>query len=183
MNRQPAPVVTAACTLVRVFDATFAEVNVRMHGGAREPLYVPAAVGVPARLLFTLDYASSALHEAAHWCLAGAHRRTLVDFGYAYVPAALRSPADQDAFERAEVRTQALEWRLSIAARVPFHLSLDSLGRDRVPFRARVVAEVQRRLGTRWPPRIDRLALALAAATGGNPCPLWGDFEQGIDDV
>jgi hypothetical protein len=176
-------VTTDAALLIRVFDSTFAAEGVCLLGGAAEPLYEPAQGEGPARLWFTQDYASSALHEAAHWCLAGARRRTCVDFDYRYVPAARRSEAEQAAFEHAEVRTQALEWRLSLAARVPFHLSVDSIGRDRAPFRARVVAEVRRRIAAGWPPRIDRLAVALAAATGGVACPAWDDFALELDDV
>lgn len=173
-----------AALVTRVFDATFAvDEQVRMEGGAAEPLYVPGTAGAPARLVFTHDYASSALHEAAHWCLAGRRRRQQVDFGYGYVPTALRTAGQQAAFEAAEVRTQALEWRLSLAARVRFHLSVDSIGRERGPFRDRVVAEVRRRLEVGWPPRIDRLAAALALASGGTASPTWCDFAAGLDDV
>ena len=187
MAEQPRSAVPGAAPdvtlLVQVFDATFAAEQVRLLGGGREPLYEPPSDGRPARLQFMQDYASSALHEAAHWCLAGARRRARIDFGYAYVPAAQRTEADQAAFEHAEVRTQALEWRLSLAARVPFHLSVDSIGRERGPFRDRVAAEVRRRIADGWPPRIERLARALAAATGGLAQPGWDDFATEMDDV
>jgi elongation factor P hydroxylase len=58
------------------------------------------------------DYLASALHEVAHWCLAGVERRKLEDYGYWYSPDG-RSRGEQSAFENVEARPQALEWILS----------------------------------------------------------------------
>ncbi len=174
----------AADTLARLFDHTFsARYAVYMRGGATEPLYLPAIAQQPAQLVYTYDYPSSVLHEAAHWCLAGAQRRRSVDFGFAYVPTAARSAQDQVAFEAAEVRTQAIEWRLSLAAGVAFRLSVDSIGRNRRPFLERVVQEVQRRLRDGWPRRVQRFAAVLADALGGVADPNWSDFARGLADV
>ena len=43
----------------------------RLLGGAPEPLFEPARAGGDAVIHYTRDYATSALHELAHWCLAG----------------------------------------------------------------------------------------------------------------
>ena len=45
-------------------------------GGADEPYYEP---GSPNIIYFREDFVRSALHEVAHWCVAGAARRTLPD--------------------------------------------------------------------------------------------------------
>ena len=57
---------------------------VRLVGGFEEPLYLPATDDCVAEIRFRSDYPSSALHEVAHWCLAGERRRALEDFGYWY---------------------------------------------------------------------------------------------------
>ncbi len=175
---------STADTLAGLFDRTFsAGYGVHMRGGASEPLYLPAIAQQPAQLVYTHDYPSSVLHEAAHWCLAGAQRRQSMDFGFAYVATAARSTQEQAAFEAAEVRTQAIEWRLSLAAGVVFRLSVDSIGRDRMPFLEMVAQEVQRRLREGWPPRVQRFAAVLADALGGVADPTWSDFAQGLADV
>lgn len=174
----------AADTLASLFDATFsARYAVRMRGGATEPVYLPALAQQPAQLVYTHDYPASVLHEAAHWCLAGTERRRCVDFDFVYVPTGARSAQDQAAFEAAEVRTQAIEWRLALAAGVAFRLSVDSIGRDRRPFQALVVQEVQRRMREGWPPRVQRFAAVLADALGGVAEPDWTDFAKGLADV
>ncbi len=50
---------------------------------------------------------ASALHETAHWCIAGKARRAIKDFGYRYQ--ADRDPTEQQDFCRFESRPQALE--------------------------------------------------------------------------
>src|SRR5690606_39383874 len=39
-----------------------------------------------ARVVFAHGFFASALHEIAHWCIAGDYRRTLHDYGYWYCP-------------------------------------------------------------------------------------------------
>ena len=110
--------------------------NTVLHGGAHEPLYVPAGKGAgaelcnPAKLYFTLDYPRSALHEIAHWCLAGCERRNKIDFGYRYT-APPRSQVQQERFFALELRTQALELIFCRAAGLNFSPSADNLEVDR----------------------------------------------------
>ncbi|MEA5446700.1 elongation factor P hydroxylase [Gammaproteobacteria bacterium AB-CW1] len=114
--------------LIRLFNETFEEShNTVLIGGGAEPEYRPADELHPRhRIIFTRDYFASALHEVAHWCIAGAHRRKLVDYGYWYEPDG-RGPERQAEFERVEARPQAIEWAFSIACGSPFRVSLDNL--------------------------------------------------------
>lgn len=138
-----------ATTLERVFAACFGErERTRLVGGAEEPLYLPAAAGDGwHEIHYRADYPASALHEVAHWCIAGAARRRLADYGYWYAPDG-RDAATQRAFEAVEARPQGLEWLFAQACGLPFRLSLDNLdgqlaadGRER--FAAAVVAEAR----------------------------------------
>ncbi len=95
--------------------------------GSDEPEYLPAtASGSYAQIIFAHGYYASALHEISHWCIAGEHRRTLPDFGYWYCPDG-RDEAQQQAFEKAEIKPQALEWLFSVASGTRFHISVDNL--------------------------------------------------------
>lgn len=78
------------------------------------------------RVIFTRDYFASALHEVAHWCIAGPERRQQLDYGYWYAPDG-RDPQQQCEFEQVEVKPQALEWIFSRAAGFRFRLSADNL--------------------------------------------------------
>jgi len=114
--------------LTAIFNSLFvSSCNTKLEGGANEPLYLPAGVNFEFnRLIFRCDYISSALHEIAHWCLAGEERRKLTDYGYWYHSDG-RSRAQQKIFEAVEVKPQALEWIFSIAAQHSFHASADNL--------------------------------------------------------
>jgi len=114
--------------LEEVFTRCFGEsLCTRLRGGAAEPVYQPAANQDEFHLLhYRADYFASALHEVAHWCIAGEIRRQQTDFGYWYAPDG-RSPAQQRAFERVECKPQALEWFFSKACAYPFRLSVDNL--------------------------------------------------------
>lgn len=114
--------------LERVFAGCFAEkLHTRLRGGADEPLYQPALEqGNPHVLYYRADYFASALHEVAHWCIAGAARRLQVDFGYWYAPDG-RSGAAQQAFEVVESKPQALEWYFAKACGYRFRVSADNL--------------------------------------------------------
>jgi elongation factor P hydroxylase len=117
-----------AARLERVFDACFAgHWNTRLSGGAQEPLYQPAQrAGDYHALHYRCDYFASALHEVAHWCIAGERRRQLQDFGYWYAPEG-RSADQQYAFETVECKPQALEWFFSRACAYRFQVSADNL--------------------------------------------------------
>ncbi|MFC4699755.1 elongation factor P hydroxylase [Glaciecola siphonariae] len=78
------------------------------------------------KIFFTCDYFASALHEIAHWCIAGKTRRRQVDYGYWYAPDG-RSLEQQKAFEQAEIKPQAIEWAFSLACNKPFKVSNDNL--------------------------------------------------------
>lgn len=152
--------------LIRLFDDLFAESHqVRLRGGAEEPLYEPAAEGRPAVIHFRADYFASALHEVAHWCTAGAARRRLLDYGYWYAPDG-RDAATQAAFEQAEVGPQALEWIFADACAHPFQPSLDNLDGDsssKTRFETALLRERQRREQAGLPPRAERFRASLAA--------------------
>lgn len=100
--------------------------RVRLIGGAAEPVYEPASGNEYATIRYTHDYPASALHELAHWCIAGRERRTRPDYGYWYRPPP-RSAAEQQAFCRAELPVQALEAQLSKASGLRFRVSVDDV--------------------------------------------------------
>lgn len=117
----------SATQLVAAFNACFlSNFNTCLIGGAQEPLYVPAEPNDSAKIFFRLDYASSALHEVSHWCIAGEKRRLLEDYGYWY-ELDTRDLQTQAKFEQVEVRPQAVECVLHWAAGLPFRVSVDNL--------------------------------------------------------
>ncbi|MCL7945815.1 elongation factor P hydroxylase [Marinobacter sp. ATCH36] len=132
--------------LIMLFNGLFREKyrTVLVRGGD-EPEYLPAAEPDSfAQIIFARGYYASALHEISHWCIAGEYRRTLCDFGYWYCPDG-RSVEQQQAFEKAEVKPQALEWLFSVAAGTRFHVSVDNLSGngawDEDAFRRNVTAQ------------------------------------------
>ena len=114
--------------LIRLFNDLFLVTeHTVLVAGTDEPLYVPARdADHPAQIIFAHGYYASALHEIAHWCIAGAHRRTLLDYGYWYVPDG-RSAEQQLEFSRVEVKPQAIEWVFSVASGLDFNFSADNL--------------------------------------------------------
>lgn len=117
--------------LIAIFNDLFEQSeNTILIGGALEPMYKPCDADHPChRVIFTRDYFASALHEIAHWCLAGAERRKLVDYGYWYYPEG-RTPEQQAQFEQAEVKPQSLEYLFSRAAGSRFIPSRDDFRPD-----------------------------------------------------
>ena len=77
-------------------------------------------------IVYREDFFASALHEVAHWCIAGPHRLSLVDYGYWYAPDG-RSVAQQVDFEQVESKPQALEWFFAKACGYAFTVSADNL--------------------------------------------------------
>lgn len=174
MSRLPA--VSGRCAghrstdLETLFAACFQERwHTRLEGGADEPLYLPGADGALHRLCYRADYFASALHEIAHWCIAGPERRRQVDFGYWYLPDG-RDAAAQRAFEAVEARPQALEWIFSVAAGYRFRPSADNLQGACGPsdFGACIRAELERCLAGALPPRALRFADALRQFYGSD---------------
>lgn len=168
-----------ASDLAVIFDAAVgADHRTRLVPGGEEPLYRPAASPDGwHEIVFRHDYFQSALHEIAHWCVAGPERRLLVDYGYWYEPDG-RSGAQQEKFERVEARPQAVEWVLTAACGKAFRVSLDNLGSedplDEGSLWRAVHHEVRRCLAGEIPPRARTLAMALAAHYG-QPWPLSAD--------
>jgi len=114
--------------LITLFNQHFAQAfNTRLVQGGDEPFYSPANERCDHhQLIFAHDYYASALHEISHWCIAGKERRLLEDFGYWYQPDG-RSECEQKTFEQVELKPQALEWALSVAANKKFIVSADNL--------------------------------------------------------
>lgn len=95
--------------------------------GESEPIYIPKSDGNDYhQLVFAHGFYASALHEIAHWCVAGDSRRALEDFGYWYKPDG-RTEEEQRIFETVEVKPQALEWIFSVAVGLKFRVSADNL--------------------------------------------------------
>ena len=119
--------------LIALFNGLFIPSDrTELVGGASEPLYRPATEpGGLNAIHFTHDYCASALHEVAHWCIAGKRRRQQLDYGYWYVPDG-RNLAQQRSFELVEVKPQALEWVFSRAMGLRFRLSADNLDGSRM---------------------------------------------------
>ncbi|GAB6034400.1 elongation factor P hydroxylase [Galenea microaerophila] len=115
-------------TLIQLFNQTFLETeNTELVCCEAEPIYRPADENYPHhRIIFAHGFFASALHEVAHWCIAGKARRQLEDFGYWYQPDG-RNAEQQAEFEKVEVKPQALEWIFSVCADFPFHFSADNL--------------------------------------------------------
>lgn len=152
--------------LVALFNRLFAERhNTVLEKGGDEPLYLPAGARCgPHRLVFKHDYFASALHEIAHWCIAGEQRRKQKDYGYWYAPDG-RTKQQQRKFERVEVKPQALEWIFAKAARYKFSISNDNLAADAAPNHAFELAVYQQVLcycGQGLPSRAAQFRLALA---------------------
>ena len=120
-----------AFDLVELFNQQFgADYNTVLVAGAEEPLYQPASQTSPQHIIyFRYDYFASALHEVAHWCIAGEQRRKLTDYGYWYAPDG-RDMKQQAAFESVEVKPQALEMAFSLACNKNFRVSIDNLSSD-----------------------------------------------------
>ncbi|HEX5515705.1 MAG TPA: elongation factor P hydroxylase [Gammaproteobacteria bacterium] len=151
--------------LIRLFNDEFRQAdNTILVRGEDEPIYLPADQDHPHhRVIFAHGFYASALHEVAHWCIAGAARRQLVDYGYWYRPDG-RNAAEQVEFERVEARPQALEWAFSIAAGFRFNVSADNLSGlpvDLAAFRRRVYQELRNYAERGFPPRGQRFMTRL----------------------
>ncbi|WDE13596.1 elongation factor P hydroxylase [Thalassomonas haliotis] len=152
--------------LISLFDSGIgAHFNTRLIKGDDEPLYLPAGENCSYhQIIFARGYYASALHEIAHWCIAGQARRLLEDFGYWYLPDG-RSEQQQQAFEQVEIKPQALEWAFCVAANKRFNVSADNLngaGADTMAFKVAVYRQVLNYLEVGFPPRGQQFIDALA---------------------
>lgn len=157
--------------LICIFNNCFkAELNTELVRGADEPIYIPRTQYYPYdRVIFAHGYYASAMHEIAHWCIAGEERRKLVDFGYWYNPDG-RTEAQQKEFQVVEIKPQALEWILSNSAAFKFNVSLDNLSgglseeaQSADKFKDNIVSQVQTYLKDGLPKRAQQLCDALVA--------------------
>ena len=128
--------------LISIFEHTFYQsYNTRLVKGEHEPIYIPANDTTPYhQIVFAHGFYASALHEIAHWLVAGSQRRLVEDYGYWYCPDG-RDATQQAEFESVEVKPQAIEWALSVAAGFEFNVSVDNLNGEqtcRFDFQARV---------------------------------------------
>ncbi len=127
--------------LMSLFNQCFQQsFNTVLTKGFDEPIYLPPNTGYDsetytikalpeAQIVFAHGYYASALHEIAHWCLAGEQRRQQIDYGYWYSPDG-RTAEQQAKFQLAEIKPQAIEWALSMSAGFKFQVSCDNLSGD-----------------------------------------------------
>lgn len=152
--------------LIAIFNNCFQDShNTCLVKGGDEPIYLPADdLHSHHEIRFAHGFYASALHECAHWLIAGEERRKLVDFGYWYEPDG-RTAQQQQAFEKVEVKPQALEWILAVAAGFKFRVSVDNLSgeaTDSAPFKQAVHQQVLDYLKQGIPKRANTLRLALS---------------------
>ena len=166
MNQKPPPVTADA--VVAMFNQLFQESEgTVLVSGAVEPFYSP---GHPNQVFFRADYVRSALHEAAHWCVAGRCRRALPDYGYWYTPDG-RSAERQAAFFSVEAKPQAIESLFCEALNVAFAPSVDNLAHASSAaalrtFENRIELWRARLLGGGLPRRASRFLTALECHDG-----------------
>lgn len=156
--------------LITLFDQLFLpDYNTRLVRGDDEPIYLPADEKSPNhRVVFAHGFYASALHEIAHWCVAGAERRKLVDFGYWYKPDG-RTADEQAEFEKVEVKPQAYEWIMSVASGHKFHFSADNLSSEigaSEQFQENVLRTVHNLIEHGLPERLGLLVTELLAYSG-----------------
>lgn len=152
--------------LITLFNECFADAyNTRLVKGGSEPIYLPADEARDYHAIyFAHGYYSSALHECSHWLIAGDARRKLEDFGYWYVPDG-RTAEQQKIFEQVEIKPQAIEWILSVAAGYRFYISADNLNgeaTDASEFKQAVFAQVKTYSLKGLPQRAEQLRKKLS---------------------
>lgn len=157
--------------LIELFNNTFSDTNTRLVKGTEEPIYIPANIEYEGaicsyhQVVFAHGFFASALHEIAHWCIAGAKRRNQLDYGYWYCPDG-RDEQQQAEFESVEVKPQAIEWCFSVASQFSFKVSTDNLNGapvDRQAFQEKVLQQVKTYLHMGLPNRAQRWVEALCA--------------------
>ncbi|MGL5334849.1 MAG: elongation factor P hydroxylase [Enterovibrio sp.] len=154
--------------LITIFNDLFLEqYETKLELGGDEPIYLPKDEQHPHhRIIFARGFFASALHEIAHWLIAGKERRLLEDFGYWYHPDG-RSAAIQAEFEKVEIAPQAIEWILSASCGFKFNVSCDNLNGDFEPDRPAFTEKVRQKareyLELGLPKRTQKLSDALCA--------------------
>ncbi|WP_019613952.1 elongation factor P hydroxylase [Psychromonas ossibalaenae] len=150
--------------LINIFNQTFlTEYKTELLAGDDEPVYLPAdADNILHRIIFAHGFYASALHETAHWLVAGEQRRLLVDYGYWYEPDG-RSAELQAEFEKVEIMPQAIEWIIAVSCGFKFDVSADNLSGieiDRLGFKHKVHDKVMQFLQDGISERTSLLAAA-----------------------
>lgn len=166
--------------LITIFNNCFFEkYNTVLVKGSDEPIYLPADENQPQHtIFFAYGFFASALHECSHWLIAGEKRRMLVDFGYWYEPDG-RSDSQQALFQIVEVKPQAVEWILSVAAGYRFQISIDNLNgkeSDTLAFKLAVYNQVKTYCEIGLSPRIEMFRNALCRFYGTDPTLKIEDF-------
>ena len=143
------------------FHSLFLESHrTQLRARAGDPVYLPAASATDlSQIIYSNHFWRSALHELAHWFIAGRQRREQRDYDYWYQPERSKAKLQRD-FLAAEIKPQALEWHLCSALGQDFFVSLDSFGEDQETlhwFRTAVKDEALRRLRSELPTRAMKL--------------------------
>lgn len=162
--------------LIELFNnCFFQDFNTQLVKGDQEPIYLPSGksdINIPAKpyaqVVFAHGYFASALHEIAHWCLAGEERRKQIDFGYWYCPDG-RTAEQQAKFQQAEIKPQSIEWAFCLAAGFKFNVSCDNLAGDefgqqpdRQDFERQILTQIERYLTSGFPLRAQTFMSQLA---------------------
>ncbi|RUO25360.1 elongation factor P hydroxylase [Aliidiomarina minuta] len=163
--------------LITLFNDLFApSFQTRLVSGSGEPLYLPATNRRDChQVVFAHGFFRSALHEIAHWCIAGKVRRQLADYGYWYKPDG-RNLEEQLRFQQAELKPQALEWWFCLCAGHSFEVSCDNLAAsdpdaiDVAGFAEQVRQQLINYRSSRLPPRAEAFAIVLQSFYGQS-CP------------
>ena len=132
--------------LICLFDQLFwCSENTRLVFGNGDPVYIPANLECNHhRIVFANGFFASALHEIAHWCIAGKERRQQLDYGYWYIPDG-RDSHQQLVFENVEIKPQSIEWIFAKACNSRFLISVDNLNgveTDSISFKRAVLKQV-----------------------------------------
>ncbi|MCF6319527.1 MAG: elongation factor P hydroxylase [Proteobacteria bacterium] len=138
--------------------------NTKLISGFDEPFYKAAKNGSSAEIQFSHDYIRSALHELAHWCVAGVERREIDDYGYWYAEDG-RNQQQQDEFFKLEIKPQTIEWALSIVCGVKFEASVDNLNKSVVgveEFKQSLHQQMQYYLANGFSKRVSEIIELLA---------------------
>lgn len=159
----------------------------RLCGDAEEPLYVPSCDGGSLHTIYFVGQrVASALHEIAHWCIAGKERRQKLDYGYWYQPPGGngRPLSEQQAFERVEIKPQALEWIFSSALKKKFYVSVDNFSEGTIDqsqsFKVAVRDQALDYLHSGMPKRafLFYMALCKARQSGSFVSAYWEDVRR-----
>ena len=168
--------------LITIFNQCFLHhYNTQLVKGGDEPIYLPADdTRSYHAIFFAHGFYSSALHECAHWLIAGEERRQQIDFGYWYAPDG-RTAAQQLLFQSVEVKPQAIEWMLSVAANHRFQVSIDNLNGeacDTQAFKDAVHQQVRLYCEQGLPARATVFRQALCQFYKTDLTMTWDDFDR-----